>query len=71
MQVTIKKAHHGELRQVLGALRLAILDNRSKAIIPKKKFVYSPILDLLCNGGFIEGYEERGELVIINLRQFY
>jgi len=69
--LTIKKAHHGEFKQVLAALRLATLDNRSFVAIPKKKLVYRSILGVLLRSGFIEGFEERGETIVINLKQTY
>jgi len=67
----IKKAYQGEFKHLLSILRLAMLDNRAYVAFPKKKFDYSPVLKLLHDEGFVESYEDRKEIVIINLKQMY
>lgn len=67
----IKKAYQGEFKHLLSILRLAVLDNRAYVAFSKKKFNYSPILKLLHSEGFIESYEDRKEIVIVNLKQTY
>ncbi len=67
----IKKAYQGEFKHLISILRLAILDNRHYVAFPKKKFDYLGILRVLRNEGFIESYEDRKEIIIINLRQTY
>ena len=67
----IKKAYQGEFKHLLSILRLAVLDNRSYVAFPKKKFNYTPILKLMHIEGFIESYEDREEIVIVNLKQTY
>ena len=67
----IKKAYQGEFKHLLSIVRLAMLDNRSYVAFPKKKFNYTPILRLIQLEGFIESYEDRDEIVIINLKQTY
>jgi ribosomal protein S8 len=69
--LTIKKAHHGEFRNLLSSLRSAALDNRPYIAFPKKKFNYLFILKQLQGEGFIEGYENRGEILIVHLKQTY
>lgn len=67
----IKKAYQGEFKHLLSILRLAVLDNRSYVAFPKNKFNYLAILKLLHSEGFIESYEDRKEILIINLKQTY
>jgi ribosomal protein S8 len=67
----IKKAYMGEFRHFLSILRLAVLDNRLFITFPKKKFNYLAILKQLQNQGFIESCEERGELIVVSLKQTY
>ena len=67
----IKKAYQGEFNHLLSILRLAVLDNRSYVAFPKNKFNYKRILNMLQSFGFIEGYEERSEIMILRLKQTY
>ena len=67
----IKKAHKAEFLQLLTAVQLAMLDCRSYIALPKKKFNYVAVLLLLQANGFIEGFEERGEILVIRLKQTY
>lgn len=67
----IKKAFQGEFRYLLSILRLAVLDNRSYVIFQKKKFNYFNILATLRTEGFIESFEDRGEIIVIGLKQIY
>jgi len=67
----IKKAYQGEFKHLLSILRLAILDNRAYVAFSKRKFNYLPILKYLCENGIIESCEQRGEIIIVNLKQTY
>ena len=67
----IKKAYQGEFKHLLSILRLAMLDNRSYVAFSKNKFSYSKILAMLQSFGFIEGYEERSEIIIVSIKQTY
>lgn len=67
----IKKAYQGEFKHLLSILRLAVLDDRTYVSFPKKKFNYTSILQTLRALGFIESYDNRKEIVLINLKQTY
>jgi len=68
---TIKNSRYGEFTHLLAILRLAVLDNRQYVAFPKKKFNYLFILKNLQMCGFIDNWEERGEILVINLKQTY
>ena len=61
----------GEFRHLLSVLRLAAKDGRSHIAFPKRKFKYVVLLSQLRDLGFVENFEHRGELLIINLKQVY
>ena len=61
----------GEFRHLLSVLRLAAKDGRSYIAFPKRKFKYVALLNQLRDLGFVENFEHRGELLIINLKQVY
>lgn len=67
----MKTAFRGEFRNLLAMLRLAILDGRNLVTFSKKKHKYLAIMEVLQLEGFIESFEERGELLIIRLKQTY
>ena len=67
----IKKAYAGEFRYLLSILRLAGKDGRSYVAFPKRKFKYTAMLQQLCELGILENFEEREELLVINLKQTY
>jgi ribosomal protein S8 len=69
--IIIKKAYKAEFLQLLSVIRLATLSGRSYVAFSKKKFNYIKILLMLQYNGFIEGFEERGEMLIVKLRQTY
>jgi hypothetical protein len=67
----IKKAYLGEFRHLLSILRLAALDGRTYVAFPKRKANYISLLHQLRRAGFVESYEDRKEIIIINLKQTY
>jgi ribosomal protein S8 len=67
----IKQAYQGEMRHLLSSIRRAITNNQKLILFPKKKHRYLHILELLHNDGFIQSFEERGEFLIIRLKQTY
>lgn len=67
----IKKAYLGEFKHLLSILKLANLDNRSYVAFSKKKFKHLEIMKQIQDLGFIESFENRGEIMIINLKQTY
>ena len=70
MQI-IKKAYSGEFRYLLAVIKRAALKDQKIIIFPKRKFIYHKIMRLLYTEGFIQSYEERGEFLIIRLKQTY
>jgi ribosomal protein S8 len=67
----IKTAFRGEFRNLLAILRLAILDGRTLVTFAKKKYRYLFIMKTLKHEGFIESFEERGEFLLVRLKQAY
>jgi hypothetical protein len=67
----IKKAYMGEFRHLLSILRMASKDNRCYVAFSKRKFRYTVMLQQLRQLGLIESFEERDELIIVNLKQIY
>ena len=64
----IKSAARSEFRNLLAAVRLAVLADKANIIFPKKKYKYLELMSILVNEGFIEGFEERGVLLILHLK---
>lgn len=67
----IKTGNHNEFRNLLAAIRLAMLNKREYIAFPKKKFKYKNIMLALSKHGFIGGYEERGEFLVIYFTTMY
>jgi len=67
----IKTTFRGEFRNLLALLRLAVLDGRNLVTFSKKKYEYLYVMKTLQHEGFIESFEERGEFLIIRLKQTY
>jgi ribosomal protein S8 len=67
----IKKTAHNEFRHFLSLIRIAMLDDRAVITFSKRKFIYESIMQALLAAGFIAGFEERGEFVIVRLKQTY
>jgi len=67
----VKKAQKGELRHLVSMLQSAVKSNRKLVIFPKKKFKYLVILKILYEFGYIQSFEERGEFLIIRLKQAF
>lgn len=65
------KVSKGEFRNLLAIIRLAVLDERSLVTFSKKKYKYTQLLKILQMQGFIESYEERGEIIILKLKHTY
>lgn len=67
----IKTGNRAEFRNLLAAFRLAALNNRKHMAFSKKKFKYKELLDALRDNGFIGGYEERGEFLVVHFHAVY
>lgn len=66
--ITIKKAYHGEFKHLLSLIRSALLNNLTFVTFPKKKLNYLGILRQLQLQGYIESFEQRGEVLAIGLK---
>jgi ribosomal protein S8 len=66
--ITIKKAYHGEFKHLLSLIRSALLNNLTLVSFPKKKLNYLGILRQLQLQGYIESFEQRGEVLVIGLK---
>jgi ribosomal protein S8 len=60
-----------ELRYLLAAIKRASLDDRTLLTFPKTNFQYKVILKMLQDEGFIQSFQERGDYLLIQLRQTY
>jgi ribosomal protein S8 len=69
--ITIKKAYHGEFKHLLSLIRSALLNNLAFVSFPKKKLNYLEILRQLQLQGYIESFEQRGEVLVIGLKHRY
>jgi len=67
----IKQAQKGELRHLISLIQSAIKSNRKLITFPKKKFKYLLILKILYEFGYIQNFEERGDFLIIRLKQIF
>ena len=67
----LKQNYGGEFRNLLSAIRLAMLDRRDYISFPKSKFKYTNLITSLVKEGFIESFEERGTLLVIYLKHTY
>jgi ribosomal protein S8 len=63
-----KSLSKGEFRNLLSAVKLAVLSEKSYIMFPKKKYYYINLMSVLVAEGFIEGFEERGSYIIIYLK---
>ena len=58
-------------RHLLSSVSKAVKNNQKFVILRKNQISNFRILDIICNHGFIQGYEVRGNYVIIMLKQLY
>jgi ribosomal protein S8 len=65
----IKHAQPNELRNLLSILQRACKNDRLFVTFTKKKYNYIIILKLLYEQGFIQSFEEKGNFLIIRLKQ--
>lgn len=67
----VKQTSKEEIKKLITLIRQAVLNKRNWLVMPKQKYRYENILRILFDQGFIEGYEEMNDLLIIRLRQQY
>lgn len=67
----IKQAQKAELRNLLSLIQRANKNDRNILAVTKKKYNYLPILKLLYNSGFIQSFEDKGEFLLVRLKQTY
>jgi hypothetical protein len=67
----VKKGERSEFRNLIAALRVAMLDGKRLFAFAKNKYRYLSLISVLQKEGFIESFEERGDFLIVRLKQTY
>ena len=67
----IKKGARSEFRNLIAALRVTMLDGKRVFTFAKNKYRYVSLMRILQNEGFIESFEERGDFLVVRLKQTY
>ena len=58
-------------RHLLSSVSKAVKNNQKFVILKKNQISNFQILDIICSHGFIQGYELRGNYIVIMLKQLY
>jgi ribosomal protein S8 len=64
----LKTGSRGEFRNLLSAIKQAVLQKRRFVVFPKNKFKYYSLMKMLVRDGFILDFEERGEILLVYLK---